>query len=366
MKFPRYIGGGFSVIRQYRIRMIFSIAISWTIIDMFFFLFRILTSSSSKTALFPRKTILTLLLRELNVFFISMCMGYALVFLLKNVMRNSSVFKNILFKTLILIVAALAVNFLIHITYVAFIDKKSLAIAVNSFYTHTFQGTWLLEKMPEWFILFILTQLIIEFIEKYSPGIFFAIFFGKYLKPKNEYLIIMFIDLKNSTPIAEKMDTVHYFRFIREFIYHISTALLEFGGRIYQYVGDEIIASWPAKQVNYKNSIQALIAARKNIEKNGNRFRREYGFLPEFKVGMHSGEVTIGEIGVIKKDLAMSGDAMNITARIKDACSETNQKFIVSKEFIEKSNLTDWQTETLGEFELKGKNNSIELFALKI
>jgi adenylate cyclase len=57
---------------------------------------------------------------------------------------------------------------------------------------------------------------------------------------------------------------------------------------------------------------------------------------------------------------------MNITARIKDACSETNQKFIVSKEFIEKSNLTDWQTETLGEFELKGKNISIELFVLKI
>jgi adenylate cyclase len=366
MKFPRTIGGGFSVIRQYRIRMILSIAISWTIIDLFFFLFRVLTSGPSRTALFPRKTIVTVLLREVNVFFISLCIGYALVFVLKNVLRNSSVFKNILFKTLILLIAAFAVNFLIHITYVVLIDKKSLVIAVNSFYTHIFQSTWLLERIPEWFILFILTQLIIEFIEKYSPGIFFAIFFGKYLQPQNEYLIIMFIDLKNSTPIAEKMDTAHYFRFIREFIYHISTALLEFGGRIYQYVGDEIIVSWPAKKINYKNCVQALIAARKNIEKNGNRFRREYGFLPEFKVGLHSGEVTIGEIGVIKKDLAMSGDAINTTARIKDACSETNQKFIVSKEFIERSSLTDWQTETLGEFELKGKNTSIELFALKI
>ena len=366
MKFPRSIGGGFSVIRHYRLKMIFSIAISWTIIDLCFFIFRILTGAPSKTAVFPKRTILTILLREVNVFFISLCMGYALVFLLKKTLRNSSVFTNILFKTLILIIAALVVNFLIHITYVMLIGKKSLAIAVTSFYTHTFQGTWLLEKMPEWFILFILTQIIIEFIEKYSPGIFFAIFFGKYLKPKNEYLIIMFIDLKNSTPIAEKMDATHYFRFIREFIYHISTALLEFGGRIYQYVGDEIVVSWPAKPINYKNCVQALIGARKNIEKNGNRFRREYGFLPEFKAGMHSGEVTIGEIGVIKKDLAMSGDAMNTTARIRDACSETNQKFIVSREFIEKSNLTDWQTETLGEFELKGKNISVELFALKI
>ena len=366
MKFPRSIGGGFSVIRQYRIKMIFSIAISWTIIDICFFIFRILTVAPSKTALFPNRTILTILLREANVFFISLCIGYALVFLLRNVLRNSSVFTNILLKTLILIIAGLAVNFLIYVTYVVLIDKRSFVIALNSFYQHTFQGTWLLEKMPEWLILFILTQIIIEFVEKYSPGIFFAIFFGKYLIPKNEYLILMFIDLKNSTPIAEKMDNTSYFRFIREFIYHISTALLEYGGRIYQYVGDEIVVSWPAKQKNYKNCIRSLIAARKNIEKNGNRFRREYGFLPEFKVGIHYGEVTIGEIGVIKKDLAMSGDAMNTTARIRDACSQLNQKFIVSKEFIEKSNLTDWQTEALGGFELKGKNSSIELYSLKI
>jgi len=58
----------------------------------------------------------------------------------------------------------------------------------------------------------------------------------------------MFIDLKNSTPIAEKMDNFSYFRFIREFIYYISTALLEYEGRIYQYVGDEIVVSWPATQ----------------------------------------------------------------------------------------------------------------------
>src|SRR5678815_2489139 len=102
MKFPRSIGGGFSVIRQYRLKMIFSIAISWTIIDLCFFIFRILTGAPSKTALFPNRTILTILLREVNVFFVSLCIGYGLVFLLRNVLLNSSVFINILLKTLIL------------------------------------------------------------------------------------------------------------------------------------------------------------------------------------------------------------------------------------------------------------------------
>ena len=61
----------------------------------------------------------------------------------------------------------------------------------------------------------------------------------------------MFIDLKDSTPIAEKLGTVEYFRFIRQFIEIVSTALLEYNGRIYQYVGDEVVVS---RLYNTKNA----------------------------------------------------------------------------------------------------------------
>lgn len=62
----------------------------------------------------------------------------------------------------------------------------------------------------------------------------------------------------------------------------------------------------------------------------------------------------------------MSGDTMNTTARIRSACNELNQKFIVSKEFIEFSGLKEWQSESLGVVDLKGKTTSVELFSLKI
>jgi adenylate cyclase len=57
---------------------------------------------------------------------------------------------------------------------------------------------------------------------------------------------------------------------------------------------------------------------------------------------------------------------MNTTARIRSACSELNQKYIVSKDFKESVDLKDWQTESLGVVELKGKNHGVELFSLKI
>ncbi|MEO6218958.1 MAG: adenylate/guanylate cyclase domain-containing protein, partial [Ginsengibacter sp.] len=157
-----------------------------------------------------------------------------------------------------------------------------------------------------------------------------------------------------------------YFRFIRDFIYQVSTAVIEFEGTIYQYVGDEVVASWLFEKDNTRKCMDSIIQSRKNIQKISGYFRREYGMVPEFRVGIHLGDVTVGEIGVIKKDLAMSGDTMNTTARIRSACNELNHHFIVSKEFIENINLEEWQSTSLGIVDLKGKGTGIELFSLEI
>src|SRR5215467_366533 len=367
MRPDRPIATGFSVIKRYKLRMIFIVAASWTLIDSLFYLFRLTEEPApTKYSLFQRHTTETVLLRELNVFFLSMLMAYFLVFFMKNFFRKSSLWVNMLLKALILIVAALIINFFIHFTYATLIAKQTASHAAESFYRNTFQTPWLIQKIPEWIILFVLTQLIIEINEKYSPGVFVDIVLGKYIQPKDERRIIMFINLKDSTRIAEKLGHKEYFKFIRDFIYYISIGLMEYGGRIYQYVGDEIVVSWPDKRRNAKKCIYALIEARKSVHKHLNEFQGKYGEVPEFKAGIHVGEVTIGEIGIIKKDLVMSGDTMNTTARIRTACNELNQKYIISKDFLDRIHLTHWQAESLGPIELKGKNTSVELFALKI
>lgn len=347
--------------------MILIVAVSWTIIDSLFYIFRLTEQPvPSRYSLFQKHSTQTILLREANVFFLSMIMAYFLIFFMKNFFRKSSLWLNMLLKAIILIVAALIINFFIHTTYAVLIAKHTLQYAVESFYRNTFQTPWLIQKVPEWIILFVLTQLIIEINEKYSPGVFVDIMLGKYVQPKDEKRIVMFIDLKDSTAIAEKLGHKDYFKFIRDFIYYISIGLMEYGGRIYQYVGDEIVVSWPDSRRNAKKCIYALIEARKSLHRNLNSFMRQFGVMPEFKAGIHVGEVTIGEIGIIKKDLVMSGDTMNTAARIRTACNELNQKFIVSKDFLEQIKLKDWQAEPLGPVELKGRNHSIELFALKI
>ena len=348
----------FTGVGKYKMRTILSIAVFWTLIDIIVVV--LLRTGNTRS---PFQSIV---LREIAVFIMSCVMGYLFVYTLKNVFRKRSVFVNFIFKSVILLAAAFVMNFLVHYVDAVFVAAKGTRHAFEYFLKELSDTRILIQKILYWMILFMITQLYIEINEKYSPGVFLDIILGKYMQPKVEKCIVMFIDLKDSTSIAEKLGHEENFRFIRDFIYHVSLALIEHGGRIYQYVGDEVVVSWRFDKKNIHRCMASIIEARKNLQKNGEAFRRRYNIVPEFRVGIHMGDVTIGEIGVIKKDLAMSGDTMNTTARIRSACTELNQKFIMSKDFMENSELKEWQGESLGLIDLKGKANGIELFSLKI
>lgn len=367
MKFSKSIISKISPSKKHEIKVVFSIAFAWTIFDFVHFLYRRATEGLSLKYLDPGVNLFKeVALREFNVFLISLIIGYFLVSVLRNYLRNSSLWKNLLLKTLILVLASFVMNFFIYVTYEWLIAKETFGEALNKFAYNMFHTKWLLKKMPEWVVLFLVTLLAIEINEKYSRGVFLNIMMGKYLQPKEEKRIIMFLDLKDSTPIAERLGNMEYFKFIRDFIFYISSGIIQHDGRIYQYVGDEIVVWWPNSEANAKKTVAALITARKELNIRAEYFRRRYGTIPEYKAGIHIGIVTVGQVGIVKKDLVMSGDTINTAARIRSACNDVNQKYLVSKEVADLLDMKDWQTESVGPVEMKGKNENMELFALKI
>ena len=54
----------------------------------------------------------------------------------------------------------------------------------------------------------------------------------------------MFLDLRSSTAIAEKLGEERYFNFIKDVFKDVTPAIIYAKGEIYQYVGDEIVVSW--------------------------------------------------------------------------------------------------------------------------
>ena len=345
-----------SHVNKLRIKTVIFIAAFWTVIDSAIVLLR------QDTEFHPN----SILFREVLIFIVSILMGYLFVYRLKRMFRHYPLWINFLAKSFILLFSAFFITFIIQfLNSIIFLEETPVE-AYHSILSYALYKNWLIQKIVYWMSIFFVTQLILIINEKYSPGVFLDILTGRYIHPKIENRIVMFMDLKDSTPIAESLGHSLYFLFIREFIYRVSQAILEFEGTIYQYVGDEVVCSWKTSKKNTRKCLDTVILSRRNIQRHSGHFRRKYGIVPEFRVGIHVGEVTVGEIGVIKKDLAMSGDTMNTTARIRSACNELKHHFIVSKDFIDVSGLEEWQSASLGMVDLKGKDRSIELFNLKI
>ena len=280
-----------SHINQLRIKTVLFIAIFWTAVDLVIFLL-------NPHPQYHPNSILT---REIFMFLISLVMGYLIVFQLRKLFRSLPLWVNFLAKSCILLLSALVITFVIQFINTIFVLGNSLNATLNDIENYALHKNWLIQKVVYWISIFFVTQLILIINEKYSPGVFLEIMTGRYIRPKVENRIIMFMDLKDSTPIAEKLGHSVYFEFIREFIYLISLAIIEFEGIIYQYVGDEVVCSWKNTEKNTVKCLNAVIQSRKNIQRKSTYFKRKYGIVPEFRVGINVGEVTVGEIGVLKK-----------------------------------------------------------------
>ena len=91
-----------------------------------------------------------------------------------------------------------------------------------------------------------------------------------------------------------------------------------------------------------------------------------YGFVPEFRSGLHYGEATVGEIGKIKKEITYFGDVMNTTSRIQGLCKDTGEQTVISENLMKRLPLNDFHFTALGEFQLRGKSHNTKVFGVSI
>ena len=214
-----------------------------------------------------------------------------------------------------------------------------------------------------WGFITLFTLFLLQVNDKFGPGILLKFIRGKYHHPRKEQRIFMFLDMRSSTTIAEKIGNEKYFNLLNDMFSDITDTILNNKGEIYQYIGDEIVISWPLTEgVKSGNFIHCFFEIRQKLIDLGPIYIEKYGLIPEFKAGIHYGQVIAGEVGIVKKDIIYSGDVLNTTARIQESCNEYNVDILVSKETFDLiKNLEDYKRVPLGSIELRGKERKIDL-----
>ncbi len=218
-----------------------------------------------------------------------------------------------------------------------------------------------------WLFIVLCTIALVLISDKYGPGNLRSFFMGRYFRPKREEHIFMFLDLRGSTYIAQILGEQQYFNFIKDVIRDATPVILKHKGRIYQYVGDEITVSWWMQQGLHRlNCIRCPMEVRKVFNHRSSYYTSRYGVVPDFKAGLHCGPVMVGEIGLVKRDIAFSGEVVGTAARIQNRCNHLEVNLLISHDLKE---LLPWQGSRLvpehkGDLLIKGKMENLALYTV--
>jgi len=221
-----------------------------------------------------------------------------------------------------------------------------------------------------WMIISFLTLQGLKVYEKYGPGILIAMLLGKYHRPHEVRKVFMFLDLTDSTTIAERLGHVHFFDLLNDFYMDITDPILNSRGEIYQFIGDEVVISWPIRKAISKglNCIACFYSIEKTIRQREKYYIKKYGLLPTFKAAVHEGTVVVGEMGVIKREIVYSGDILNTTSRMLEQCKFQDQQLIISHDIvalIPEGLLDPYTLDALGRITLRGKLQTVVLYGVK-
>jgi adenylate cyclase len=209
------------------------------------------------------------------------------------------------------------------------------------------------------------TQFMLQVNDKFGPGVPWKLLTGRYYQPRDEERIFMFLDLRSSTAIAERLGHQRFFELLRELFQDVTKPVVDSRGEIYQYVGDEVVISWPVERgLEDANCIACFFRIAGVLAAKSGAYRDRFGVTPSFKAGMHVGLATVGEIGVVKKDIVYSGDVLNTTSRIQEECNRYGVDLIASSVLLGRIHATTYRAATIGEITLRGKAEPLLLSAV--
>jgi adenylate cyclase len=208
---------------------------------------------------------------------------------------------------------------------------------------------------------------ILEVRRKVGPGNLGALLTGRYHRPREEDRVFLFLDLKGSTSIAEQLGHTRYSQFIRHCFHDLTDSVLSFQAQVYQFVGDEVVLTWPqARTKAGSRSLDTFFAFRERLQEKQGWYMDEFGVAPEFRGGVEEGSVTVTEVGDIKREIAFHGDALNTAARLLELCRDYDAAVLVSGQIHQQiAQNPGLSTRSQGEITLRGKTEPVAVYGVE-
>jgi adenylate cyclase len=190
---------------------------------------------------------------------------------------------------------------------------------------------------------------------------------GTYHRPVLQEKVLVFLDINNSTALAEELGAVRTKSLVGKFLFDISKPITDYGGEIYLYKGDGLIALWDWREAVQDNRILRTIdAIFAMIRRERREYLEQFGVVPSFRIGIHGGEVVVSEQGDTKRAIGVYGTTINIAARMEEAAKAHNVACAISGDVAENLKNEEGRLIPIGQERIRGSAVEIPIYEFRI
>src|SRR6202140_155017 len=200
-----------------------------------------------------------------------------------------------------------------------------------------------------------------------APRTFLNFATGRYHTPVEETRFVLFVDIAGSTGLAERLGGIAIHRLLDRTFRLLTLAVVDYRGEVLNYVGDEVIVTWPERKGAIEcRPLTCFVAMRDELSRAASQLEREFGVVPRIRGSLHFGPVIVGEIGDIKRAIVFNGDVMNTAARIEELSRNVDGGFLASRAAMQRFNSTPpFAVRDLGRLAIRGRADGIDVVGIE-
>ena len=183
---------------------------------------------------------------------------------------------------------------------------------------------------------------------------------------KSSEVSILFADISGFTTVAETKNPEEVAEFLSHFFSCAVESIFAYGGTLDKFIGDAVMAFFGAPLQQDDHADRAVLAGLMMQRLIGEwNEEREKANLPlvQVRVGINSGPAVVGNVGTEKRvDYTVLGTSVNIASRLESGVAKPGQ-VVISQNTLDRV-IGSFDTESLGEFALKGLQQKMPVFAV--
>ena len=187
------------------------------------------------------------------------------------------------------------------------------------------------------------------------------------LQGKELDVTVLFADLREFTSISEGLGAKETYRFLGEFLEHLTDCVLTEGGVVIDYYGDGLACMWNAPTRQPDHAIRACRAALKmqaGLQNISRRWIKSTGKELNLGIGINTGRALVGNAGTQRRmKYGPRGTTVNIASRVESATKRLGSPILITSSTLDQLG-EDALAPRMGQGRLRGINKPVEMFQL--